>query len=231
MEPINVHPFFSSIATKYDKLNRILSLTIDKSWRKKTMTLIPMKKQITVLDLCCGTGDMLVELRKRLSPTAEIIGLDFNENMLALAHDKIEKSSADAPIRLIQGNAYQTPFSEQRFDYVTIAFGLRNLHDTKTALAEIQRILKPGGRLIILELSKPEKFLMKHLHHFYLTKVMPLIGYLGTRDKAAYTYLRDSVKDFYDKKSLESLMKTCGFRETGYLSLTGGVAAIHFGKR
>lgn len=228
-EAINVHDVFSSIATKYDKLNTILTLNIDQIWRKKAVKLCNIKENNKVLDLCCGTGKMIeLECRAVGEPTM-VIGLDFNKEMINVGYKKLNKSLNNHKFNLIQGDAMELPFSDNSFDCITIAFGLRNVPDKIKSISEMYRVLKPGGKVVCLELSKPEMPVFKNIYNLYFNFVLPVIGYLGTQDKAAYYYLRDSVNGFMTKKQLRCEFRNIGFENSGFKSLTCGIASIHYG--
>src|ERR1035437_10055091 len=160
----NVNNIFTSIAKRYDLINTILTLNIDNIWRKKTVALCQLKKHDKILDLCCGTGQMCLKLMKADVSDISVTGLDFNDAMLKIAHEKLDPLSDTADIDLIQGDILALPFPDKEFDVVTIAFGIRNVADKVKAFAEIIRVLKPGGRVICLELSKPDLFLFRNFY-------------------------------------------------------------------
>lgn len=226
---IDVQNIFSSIAEKYDKLNSILTFNIDKLWRKKAIRMSDLKVNDKVLDLCCGTGQMIDYACRKVGKNTEIIGLDFNQEMINVGYKRLSQSIGDYKFKLLKGDILELPFGDNSFDCVTIAFGLRNIKDKNKALLEMYRVLRPGGKLVCLELSNPELPILKELHSAYLTFILPTIGYIGTKDKSAYAYLRDSVKNFMPKKKLKLLFDDTGFIRTGYISLTGGIASIHYG--
>lgn len=228
---VNVYNVFSSIANKYDVLNTVLTLNIDRLWRKKTIKICNLKEKDKVLDLCCGTGKMVEYACKAVGKNTEVIGLDFNEAMLNVGNSNLNQSLENYKYKLIKGNILSLPFNDMSFDCITIAFGLRNIKDKLKALSEIYRVLKPNGKLVCLELSNPSVPVLKDLYALYFNHVLPVIGYLGTRDKTAYRYLRDSVNSFMSKKELQLAFKKIGFIDTSYLSLTGGVSSIHYGKK
>lgn len=226
---LDVQNIFSSIAHNYDRLNTLLSLNVDQLWRKKAIKLGDIQKNHQVLDLCCGTGKMIELECKAVGPTTRVVGLDFNKEMLQVGYKKLRQSLNKDRFRLIQGNAMALPFENNTFDCVTIAFGLRNVPDKRKALSEMYRVLKPGGKVICLELSKAEVPVLRTLYYLYFNLVLPFIGYLGTRDKTAYTYLRDSVNGFMTKDQLKHEFRHIGFENSGFKSLTCGVASIHYG--
>jgi len=226
---INVHDVFSSIATKYDKLNTILTLNIDKLWRKNAVRLCAIKENDLVLDLCCGTGKMIELECTAVGVNTEVIGLDFNQEMINVCIAKLNQSINNYNFNLIKGDAMELPFEDNTFNNITIAFGLRNVPDKIKTISEMYRVLKPGGKVVCLELSKPEMPIFRNIYNVYFSFVLPVIGYLGTRDKAAYYYLRDSVNGFMTKNQLKNEFKNIGFENSGFRSLTCGIASIHYG--
>lgn len=227
----NVNKIFSSIAKRYDLINTILTLNIDNIWRKKAVALCQLKKHDKVLDLCCGTGQMCLKLIKAHVRDISVTGLDFNDEMLKVARKKFDQLSDSYGIDLVQGDILALPFPDKEFDVVTIAFGIRNISEKGKAFAEILRVLKPGGRVICLELSKPDMFIFRNVYSLYFDHMLPLVGYLVSRDKAAYYYLRDSVNHFMSKPQLKLLMSNSGLVNAEYLSLSGGIASIHYGNK
>lgn len=226
---VDVQSIFSSIAENYDKLNSILTFNIDKIWRRKAIRECDLKANAKVLDLCCGTGQMINYACKKVGKNTEVIGLDFNQEMINVGYKRLNESIKGYRFKLIRGDVLELPFKDNSFHCVTIAFGLRNIKNKNKALSEMYRVLKPGGKLVCLELSNPNFPIIKELHLAYLTFILPTIGYIGTKDKNAYTYLRDSVKSFMPKDKLKLSFDDAGFINTGYISLTGGIASIHYG--
>ncbi|MBX4264835.1 bifunctional demethylmenaquinone methyltransferase/2-methoxy-6-polyprenyl-1,4-benzoquinol methylase UbiE [Clostridium estertheticum] len=225
----DVQGIFSSIATKYDKLNAILTLNIDKLWRKKAVKLCNIKENDKVLDLCCGTGKMIELECRAVGESTMVVGLDFNKEMINVGYKKLNKSLSSYKFNLIQGDATELPFEDNSFHCITIAFGLRNVPNKIKAISEMYRVLKPGGKVVCLELSKPKMPVFRNVYNLYFNFVLPVIGYLGTQDKAAYNYLRDSVNDFMTKKQLRHEFENVGFENSGFKSLTCGIASIHYG--
>ncbi|HCA56830.1 MAG TPA: bifunctional demethylmenaquinone methyltransferase/2-methoxy-6-polyprenyl-1,4-benzoquinol methylase UbiE [Blastocatellia bacterium] len=217
---------FSGIARRYDLLNHVLSGNTDKRWRRKVRALLNdtlADENAVVLDVACGTGDLSIELKTNAK--ARVIGSDFCHPMLAVAREKTER------IPWIEGDALAMPFVDESFNAVTIAFGLRNLANFRDGLVELRRILKPGGRLVVLEFSSPVVPGFRQAFNFYFTRVLPRIGGIVSGDRGAYEYLPDSVSKFPDQKALAALMRDCGFDDVEYRNLTGGIAAIHTGLR
>ncbi len=225
-----VRDMFSGIAGKYDLLNHVLSLNIDKRWRRSVrerLSDILGDQSAVVLDVACGTGDLSLELKRNAN--ARVIGSDFCHPMLAIA--KVKTDEASAAIPYIEGDAMRLPFADSIFDAVTIAFGLRNLSNFADGLSELARVLKPGGKLVVLEFSSPVVPGFRGLFNFYFTKILPRIGGVVSGSKGAYEYLPDSVSKFPDQKGLAELMRSSGFRSVEFTNLTGGIAAIHTGRK
>lgn len=225
-----VRAMFSGIATKYDLLNHVLSVNIDKRWRKlvrEKLTDILSNEKALVLDVACGTGDLSLELQKHAK--ARVIGTDFCRPMLAIADEKTAKLGL--PVPYVEADAMQLSFADASFDAVTIAFGLRNLSNFEEGLSELRRILKPGGKLVVLEFSAPLVPGFKALFNFYFTQILPRIGGMVSGSRGAYEYLPDSVSKFPDQKLLVEMIELTGFSNVDYKNLTGGIAAIHTGLR
>lgn len=225
-----VREMFSGIAPRYDFLNHFLSVNIDKRWRKlvaQKLTDVLKNQNALVLDVACGTGDLSLELEK--TGKAKIFGTDFCRPMLEIAFDKNEKN--DARILYVEADGMNLSFGDQSFDAVTIAFGLRNFSNWQEGLREFRRILKPGGKLVILEFSAPVVPGFRQLFQFYFSAILPRIGGAVSGSRGAYEYLPDSVSRFPDQKNLARMMRETGFADVEYKNLTGGIAAIHTGAK
>lgn len=225
-----VREMFSGIASKYDFLNHFLSLNIDKRWRRIVagkLSDVLAREDAEVLDVACGTGDLSLELHR--TAKGKIVGTDFCHPMLALA--AIKARDANAAISFVESDALDLAFPDARFDALAIAFGLRNLANFEEGLAEFRRVLKPGGKLIILEFSNPVVPGFRQLFNFYFSSVLPRIGGAVSGSRGAYEYLPDSVRKFPDQKALSEMLRRIGFDEVAYQNLTGGIAAIHCGTR
>jgi len=223
-----VREMFSGIASKYDFLNHFLSVNIDKRWRRLVagkLTEILENSQAMILDVACGTGDLSLELSK--SGCAKIIGTDFCRPMLAIASEKNPKNNTSIPY--IEADGMNLSFADQSFDAVTIAFGLRNFSNWQSGLRELHRVLKPNGKLVILEFSTPIVPGFRQLFQFYFSNILPRIGGAVSGSRGAYEYLPNSVSKFPDQKNLASMMSQTGFSNVEYKNLTGGIAAIHSG--
>jgi len=227
---IRVREMFAAIAGRYDLLNHLLSGLIDKRWRR--LVAGKLRESIgsngaRILDVACGTGDLSLTLSETTG--ARVVGTDFCRPMLEIAARKTANRELDIP--LIEGDALRLPFRDCSFEAVTIAFGLRNLSDVERGLAELLRVLKPGGYVAVLEFSKPVVPGFRLLFNMYFTRVLPFLGGLISGSKSAYQYLPDSVTRFPDQQELSSLMCKVGFELVEYENLTGGIAALHTGKR
>lgn len=225
-----VREMFATIAGRYDLLNHLLSVHMDKRWRLLVARKLRGKvgpRPARILDVACGTGDLSLTLFETTG--ARVFGADFCRPMLAIAAQKISRDELEIP--LIEADALDLPFSDRSFDGVTIAFGLRNLANVKLGLQELLRVLKPGGHLAVLEFSKPVVPGFNFLFKVYFTKVLPFLGGLISGSKSAYQYLPASVSRFPDQDELSDLMRHVGFRDVQYENLTGGVAALHLGRR
>lgn len=221
-----VRAMFSGIARRYDLLNHVLSMNIDKRWRRLVRRRLQStldRPDATVLDVACGTGDLSIELQ--LHAKAKVIGTDFCRPMLAVAATK------DANIPFVEGDAMNLGFADASVDAVTIAFGLRNLSHFADGLTEFHRIIKPGGKLVVLEFSSPVVPGFRQAFNLYFTRILPRIGGAVSGSRGAYEYLPNSVSKFPDQKRLAALMRETGFVDVEYTNLTGGIAAIHSGTR
>lgn len=223
----DVQAMFASIAPRYDLLNRVLSLGVDRSWRRVAAGEALALRPARILDVATGTGDFALELKRR-APHAEVTGSDFVPEMLQLARDKARARQLD--LTLDEGDALNLPYPDASFDTVTCSFGFRNFADYGRGLAEFWRVLRPGGRLVILEFPPPGGGVFGHLFRFYFRQVLPRIGALVSGNAGAYTYLPESVLAFPDPGRLAGLMRATGFR-TRYQLLSFGIAAIHVGDK
>ncbi len=226
---IAVRAMFAEIAPSYDRLNHLLSINIDKLWRRFTVNKLKdllSRPEAVALDLCCGTADLTIELGKH----ARVVGCDFCHPMLVIGNEKI---AAKQPRRavLTEGDALWLPFGDASFDIVTIAFGLRNLEHVEGGLAEIFRVLKPGGRAAVLEFSRPIVPIFREAFEFYFYNILPRIGSLISGSDCAYHYLPASVRAFPDQQQLSEMMRKIGYVNVSYYNLTGGIAALHLGER
>jgi demethylmenaquinone methyltransferase / 2-methoxy-6-polyprenyl-1,4-benzoquinol methylase len=221
---------FATIAARYDFLNHLLSVNMDKRWRRLVATRLRESlppEGVSILDVACGTGDLSFMLFE--TGATRVIGTDFCRPMLKIAARKATKRAAE--ILFVEGDALNLPFRDCSFDGVTIAFGLRNLLSVEAGLIELRRVLRPGGSAAVLEFSKPVVPGFRSLFQFYFTKLLPIVGGVLSGSRGAYQYLPDSVSRFSDQEQLAALMRRAGFTAVAYQNLTGGIAALHLGKR
>lgn len=226
----HVQSLFDKIAKKYDMMNDIISFGRHRAWRRKTMKLIGMKEGQSALDLCCGTCDWTIDLAEA-SRTGPITGLDFSQNMLDIGKQKVNKLGLDKQISLVHGNAMELPFEDNRFDIVTIGFGLRNTPDYLQVLKEMCRVVKPGGQIVCLEMSKPTMQPLKGIYYFYFEKIMPYFGKLFAKDYKAYAWLPESLKKFPNAEQLAELFKEAGASDVKVNPFFGGIAALHYARK
>ena len=221
---------FSAIAPRYDFLNRLLSAGRDRFWRREAIraTALPLKGRL--LDICTGTADMALEAARQF-PDARIVGVDFSRPMLALGTTKVERAGLSNWISLQVAPAEALPFPDESFDAATVAFGLRNVPDRLRGLREMHRVLRPRGRAVILEFTTPPSPLFRRAYLWYFHRVLPWIGRVVSGHPSAYSYLPASVADFPDPQGLSAWMREAGYSEVSYRLLTGGIVAIHVGKK
>lgn len=223
-----VQEMFAGIAHRYDFLNHFLSATIDRRWRKlavrKVQELMTPGSVRLCLDLCSGTGDLALALNRSLG--CEVVASDFCHPMLTRATPKF----AGLPLRNVEADALRLPFADRTFDALTIAFGLRNLENPLEGLREMRRVVKPGGALVILEFSKPVVPVFNHVFQFYFHHILPKVGALVSGDPGAYQYLPDSVGRFLGQEELLASLRAAGFGTAAYRNLSGGIAALHWGR-
>lgn len=220
---------FAGIAGRYDLLNHLLSGNTDKRWRRLVAEELrpSLGEGALALDVACGTGDLSFTLSA--AGSAQVVGVDFCRPMLEIAREKAEGREVSVPF--MEGDALRLPFADEVFDVATIAFGLRNLSSVEGGLRELRRVVRPGGRVAVLEFSTPVVPGFRALFQFYFTRVLPRIGGLVSGSRGAYEYLPDSVSKFPDQKRLAALMRETGFEAVSYRNLTGGIAALHTGTR
>lgn len=221
---------FDNISPTYDFLNHFLSFGIDVIWRKKAIRALQTIQPQQLLDVATGTGDFALEAIKTLKP-AKVIGVDISRGMLDVAKDKIAKKGLEGQFEVLLGDSENLPFPQHTFDAVTVAFGVRNFENLEKGLADICRVLKPGGKAVILEFSKPKKFPIKQLYGFYSHRVLPFIGKVFSKDSRAYTYLPESVAQFPDGKDFTDILSRVGFSETACRPQTFGICTIYIGTK
>jgi demethylmenaquinone methyltransferase / 2-methoxy-6-polyprenyl-1,4-benzoquinol methylase len=231
-----VRTLFSEIAPRYDLLNHVLSLNIDRRWRRKAVDRLGVDspsmgrgrpEAVRILDACAGTYDLSLELVRRPSFQGQVIASDFARPMLVEGQGKL----GDSPVRPVTGDSLRLPFPDETFDGVMVSFGLRNLADLDRGLAEFLRVLRPGGRLVILEFTTPPNPLVRGGYHFYFHHILPRIGRLVSGHPWAYTYLPESVKEFPGPDGLAARMSAVGYAQVRWEYVSFGIAAIHIGTR
>ena len=219
---------FDQIAWKYDFLNHFFSFHIDKIWRRKAVNVLRGLSSGNVLDVATGTADLALTIQKRLH-TEHITGVDISEGMLAIGRQKIEKKGLSQHISLQLGASEALPFNEQTFDAVTVAFGVRNFESLEKGLKEMIRVLKTGGKLVILEFSIPRNRFFRSIFNFYFLRILPFVGRLVSKDTRAYHYLPESVQTFPHGEEFKKIMEMSGFKNVKSKSLTFGIASIYIG--
>ncbi|NHE59197.1 bifunctional demethylmenaquinone methyltransferase/2-methoxy-6-polyprenyl-1,4-benzoquinol methylase UbiE [Cyclobacterium plantarum] len=222
-----VASMFDNISKKYDLLNHLLSLGIDIIWRKKAIRLLKNDKPRLILDIATGTGDFAIEALA-LKPE-KVIGVDISEGMLNEGRKKMKQRKLDHLIELQLGDSEKLLFEENKFDAVIVSFGVRNFENLEKGLTDMHRVLKPGGKTVILEFSKPKKFPMKQAYSFYFRYILPQIGKIISKDQSAYTYLPESVKAFPDGRDFLDILEKVGFKKTQCKTLTFGISSIYTG--
>jgi demethylmenaquinone methyltransferase / 2-methoxy-6-polyprenyl-1,4-benzoquinol methylase len=224
-----VAKMFNNISRRYDFLNHLLSMGIDRVWRKSAIRLLkPLNPQL-ILDVATGTGDFAIQALT-LDPL-KVTGVDISEGMLAIGRKKVEKLKLSGKVELLEGDSEDLQFQDNTFDAVTVGFGVRNFENLEKGLREIRRVLKPGAMLVVLEFSRPRKFPMRQLYNFYFKNILPGLGRLISNDKSAYTYLPESVEVFPDGTDFENILKKVGFNETSCRPLTFGISSIYSARK
>lgn len=224
-----VAKMFDNISRRYDFLNHFLSLGIDILWRKRAIKMLRDHQPKEILDIATGTGDFAIEALA-LNPN-KVIGVDISEGMLEIGREKMKQRKLDDRIELRSGDSEGLLFDDNKFDAVIVAFGVRNFENLEKGLRDMYRVLKPGGKVVILEFSKPTMFPFKQLYQFYFKFILPAIGRLISKDQAAYTYLPDSVRNFPDGKNFLNILEGIGFLKTQCKPLTLGISSIYVGSK
>ncbi|MDX5321494.1 MAG: bifunctional demethylmenaquinone methyltransferase/2-methoxy-6-polyprenyl-1,4-benzoquinol methylase UbiE [Bacteroidota bacterium] len=216
---------FDNIAHRYDFLNHLLSMGIDNLWRVKAMRFVKASQPQRLLDIATGTGDLAFEARKQM-PNVHIVGLDLSEGMLSMAREKAKKRKL-ADMEFVKGDSENLPFEDNSFDAVSVAFGVRNFENLEAGLKEINRVLKPGGKLAILEFSKPKKFPVKQVFNFYFKNILPTTGKLISKDNRAYEYLPESVQAFPEGKDFIQILERLGYKSSKDQPLSFGICSLY----
>lgn len=220
---------FHSVAAQYDVMNDLMSFGVHRLWKRFTIDASGVRPGNKVLDLAGGTGDLTAKFSQLVGREGQVVLADINSSMLNVGRDKLRDKGLVQNIEYVQANAEALPFEENTFDVVTIAFGLRNVTNKDKALRSIYSVLKPGGRLLVLEFSKPEYEILNKAYDFYSFNILPKIGELVAKDGESYQYLAESIRMHPDQETLKDMMTTAGFEQSSYKNLTGGIVALHKG--
>lgn len=228
----NIEKMFNAIAGDYDQLNHIMSMNVDKTWRSRAIRkIITPDAPQKIMDLACGTGDFSIAIAKKMNPGSHVYGVDLSEGMLDVMRRKVAAGSLEDKISIQKGIGEKLEFEDGTFDLVTIAFGIRNFEDRQGSLREILRVLKPGGKIAILELSVPANPVIRWFYNLYFSKLMPLVGRWISGNGPAYKYLPASVNNFPGKKQWMQTMQDCGFTEVTHKAFTLGLCRFYIGEK
>lgn len=225
-----VAKMFDSISWRYDLLNHLLSLNVDVYWRKRAMRELEALKPKLILDVATGTGDLAIQAIKSLDPE-KVIGVDISTGMMDIGRKKIEQKGLSKKIELRKGDSENLPFEENKFDAVICAFGVRNFENLEKGLTDMFRVVKPGGKVVVLEFSKPDRFPFKQFYGLYFRFVVPIVGRMVSKDKAAYDYLPESVHAFPRGKAFIEILDRIGYKNTACKPLTFGISSIYTGTK
>ncbi|MEH6589200.1 MAG: bifunctional demethylmenaquinone methyltransferase/2-methoxy-6-polyprenyl-1,4-benzoquinol methylase UbiE [Halioglobus sp.] len=220
---------FHSVASRYDLMNDLMSGGVHRIWKRFTIELSGVRTGHAVLDIAGGTGDLAAKFSDIVGSEGKVVLADINESMLKVGRDKLIDSGRHSNIECVQADAQSLPFPENSFDCITIAFGLRNVTDKNAALRSMLRVLKPGGRLLVLEFSKPGNELLSKAYDTYSFKILPVLGKLVANDSESYQYLAESIRMHPDQETLREMMEDAGFSRCEFHNMTGGVVALHKG--
>ncbi|TVP92655.1 MAG: bifunctional demethylmenaquinone methyltransferase/2-methoxy-6-polyprenyl-1,4-benzoquinol methylase UbiE [Pseudomonadaceae bacterium] len=220
---------FHSVAAKYDLMNDLMSAGIHRLWKRFTIELSGVRSGNRVLDIAGGTGDLTRKFSRLVGPDGEVVLADINASMLKVGRDRLLDQGIAGNVRFVQADAETLPFPDNHFDCITIAFGLRNVTNKERALESMLRVLKPGGRLLVLEFSKPGNKLLSTAYDQYSFKLLPFMGKLVTQDAESYRYLAESIRMHPDQETLKAMLEQAGFARVSYHNMTGGIVALHRG--
>ena len=228
----NVRKMFDNIAAAYDKLNHILSLDIDRAWRKKAVKeIVDGSSRIAILDVACGTGDFSIAIARKITGRSLVIGVDLSANMLDIGRKKIVREGLQDKIVLEQGDCEQLRFPDGNFDRVSAAFGVRNFEHLETGIKEMYRVLKPGGKVVILELSVPDNRILRALYKLYFLHILPAVGGIISGNREAYRYLPASVLRFPEPQAFAEIMSSCGFSDVRTTAFSAGICRMYTGTK
>lgn len=220
---------FHSVASKYDVMNDLMSFGVHRIWKRLAIESSGVRPGYKVLDIAGGTGDLTMQFSKRVGEQGQVILADINSSMLNVGRDRLVDQGYGSNIQFVQANAEELPFPDNYFNCVSIAFGLRNVTDKDKALRSMTRVLKPGGRLLVLEFSKPNNELLSKIYDKYSFTALPLMGKLITNDSESYKYLAESIRMHPDQETLKAMMTAAGLVNCRYQNMTGGIVAMHTG--
>ena len=222
---------FDSVAGNYDLMNDVMSFGVHRLWKRFAVEHSGVRRGQKILDLAGGTGDLAERLSRMVGPDGEVVIGDINKSMLNIGRERLLDRGICGNVQYVQANAENLPFPDSSFDCITIAFGLRNVTDKSRALESMYRVLKPGGRLLVLEFSKPVVPALKQAYDLYSFRILPVMGRLIARDEASYRYLAESIRMHPGQEDLKALMEQSGFEDCDYFNLSGGIVALHRGYR
>lgn len=222
---------FHSVAAKYDIMNDLMSAGVHRVWKRFTIEVSGVRKGNSVLDVAGGTGDLTAKFSRLVGPEGRVVLADINDSMIAVGRDKLTDLGVVDNIEYVQANAESLPFEDNSFDVVSIAFGLRNVTDKEAALRSMLRVLKPGGRLLVLEFSHPENPLLQKAYDTYSFSILPKLGQWVAGDAESYQYLAESIRMHPNQETLKGMMQDAGFEHVDYYNMTGGIVALHKGTK
>lgn len=227
---LNVQKMFSSAAKSYDFVNSLLSVGMHRKWKKFAIKQTSLKPGDKAIDICSGTHDLAILMSKMVGKNGHITAADLNPEMVAVGDQKVAKLGLQSQIKSMIANAQELPLPDNQFNAATVAFGIRNVDDIGIAFSEMCRVLKPGGKAVCLEFSKPVSFIFRFVYDFYSLAILPFLGKFVSGDKTGiYYYLPKSIRLFPDQEKLKNIMKQSGFKEVNYINLCGGIVAVHIG--
>lgn len=226
-----VHSVFESIARDYDRMNAVISLGMHRRWRRKTLRKMDLRPGDRAVDVCSGTCDWAIDFAQAAGDSGNVTALDFSQRMLDVGESKVEQAGVASRVRLVKGDAMQLPFADNSFDFATIGFALRNVQDIRTTLSEMKRVVKPGGKVVSLEVSKPPFPPFRMLFYFYFYRILPLLGKVMAGKGDQYEWLPRSLTHFPDSRELASIFEEVGLEAVSVHRFAGGASALHIGRK